>query len=70
LVPMAEYGVERHQPFTISMWLERNGERVEVPGVAFGYALFTCGPRGRPARQSGDGCSLAFVPMPWTGSAG
>jgi hypothetical protein len=48
------YDVEPNEEFPVAVWLERNGERVEVPGVSFGFALVACA--GRPERDAdGDG---------------
>ena len=48
------YDVEPNEEFPVAVWLERNGERVEVPGVSFGFALVACA--DRPERDAdGDG---------------
>jgi hypothetical protein len=36
------YGVEPNEEFPVAMWLERAGERVDVPGASFGLALVAC----------------------------
>jgi hypothetical protein len=54
---MRTYGVERARPFTVSMWLEEAGERVNVSGAEFGFAIHSCGVEAK----DGVGCSeIAF----------
>ena len=51
------YDVKPNEPFQVAMWLERNGERVKVPGASFGLALVSCtGPPDQDA--DGDGFFL------------
>jgi hypothetical protein len=47
------YDVEPGKPFSVAMWLERQGQRVDVTGVSFGFALATC--RTAPVDDSDGG---------------
>ncbi len=57
------YHVKPNVPFTVAMWLEREGRRVEVPGVAFGFALARCEVSRNPTSSGGfPGCDSMDFP--------
>jgi hypothetical protein len=57
------YHVKPNEPFTVHMWLERGGQRVEVPGVAFGFALTRCEVSANPTSSGGvPGCDALDFP--------
>lgn len=63
------YDVEPGEPFTIEMWLERVGERVEVPAASFGVALARCEELpddGRSTVMGRPGCQSLAFPGPGT----
>jgi hypothetical protein len=58
------YGVEPNEPIEVAMTLEQNGDRVEMPGAAFGFALVRCGlsPEGNGGVGGRPGCDALSFP--------
>jgi hypothetical protein len=66
--PLKRFGIERGEMFTVTMWLERDGERLELSDAEFGFLLYwECesergpqvgGPGVRPG--SAEACGSVF----------
>ena len=56
-VPWRDYGVQPGQPFTISMWLQRAGNRIQEPRARFGLGLYAL----TGQRVHSDGVELPVI---------